>query len=134
WLGSRRGRGGLLHELPVAKLPRADHSRLPAALARAFALALPRQGRVERLLHERAFARATNARDHAQYAERELDAEVLEVVRARPDQAQAAVGQRAAARPHGDRAPAREERAGHRLLASLDPRGRSLVDDAAALL
>ena len=72
-------------DLPVAQ-EIVQRQRLGGVLAHAAA-----EGRVERVLDQRALARAADAGDQAEHAQRELDGDVLEVVAARAGQSDPAV-------------------------------------------
>ncbi len=115
-------------DLPVA-VNIVQGIRLGGVLAQAAA-----NGRIKRVLHQRALARSAHAGDQAEQSEGKLDGDALQVVAAGAGQANPAVIGRPAAAP-GDRAAAGGEilagEAAGRLLHLLR---RSLKDDASAAL
>ena len=83
-----RGRaadGALIDKDDVVDLAVADDVVVRQRLVAVFAFAAAERA-VQRVLHERAFARAADAGDQAQHAERKLDGDVFQIVAARTEQ------------------------------------------------
>ena len=89
---------------------------------------------VEDVVHERALARAGDARDRDEHAERHAHVDVLQVVLARALHHELLALRAAAVRGHGDAALAREELAGERARLGEDVPEGTLRDDVAAVL
>ena len=123
----------LVDQQHVVDLPGAEQVVVLGGLFR-FDVQPRGDGRVERLLDERALAGAAYARDQAQDAQRKLDGDVLQVVAARPDEPQPAVARLAPQSPLAQRSAAGDPFARAALGMVEHFRGRSLEHDLAAEL
>jgi len=131
-VGTRRAADGtLVHQQHVVDLAVAHDLVKGVGVRRLLAFAAA-QGAVQGLLHEGALARAADARHQTEHPQRKIDIQVLQVVAARPPQANPAPIRGAPVFRSGDASPTGQVLAGETGARRQQLLRRSLKDDFAA--